>query len=123
MLRGGGGKSNYSRADIAYTRALLGEVGAGPRAIMVDCSHANSGKDHKIQTTVAHAVAGQVAAGSQQIFGLMLESFLEEGNQKHDVAGSGDLVYGQSITDACMGWEQTSEVLHELSAAARERRG
>jgi 3-deoxy-7-phosphoheptulonate synthase len=87
---------------------------------MVDCSHGNSDKDHKRQPAVARDVAQQVAAGARDIFGVMLESHLVEGNQKQQ-AGS-ELVYGQSITDACIGWEDTAAVLEELAAAVATRR-
>ncbi len=113
VLRGGGGKSNYSRADIAYTRALLGEAGAGPRAIMVDCSHANSGKDYRKQPVVFGSVIEQVVAGEEALLGVMLESHLVEGRQ----ALSESMTYGQSVTDGCIGWETTEELL--LGAHAR----
>ena len=116
VLRGGGGKSNYSRADIAYTRALLGEAGAGPRAIMVDCSHANSGKDYRKQPVVFGNVIEQVLAGEEALLGMMLESHLVEGRQ----ALGESMTYGQSVTDACIGWETTEELLlgaHERLSA------
>ena len=100
----------------------LESVGLSGR-LMVDCSHANSGKDHEVQASVVRDLAGQIAAGSQRVFGVMLESFLVEGNQKHDEQKVDELIYGQSITDACMGWEQTEASLEELAAAARKRRG
>ena len=91
-----------------------------PHRVMIDCSHGNSAKDHKRQPAVARAIAAQVAQGAQDVFGVMLESHLIEGNQKQQ-AGS-ELVYGQSITDACIGWEDTVEVLEELAAAVRTQR-
>ncbi len=109
VLRGGGGKGNYSEAHIALTKARLKQAAASPRAIMVDCSHANSGKDYRRQPVVFRNVLGQIASGERQILGLMLESYLAEGNQMI----SGDLAYGQSITDACIGWEQSEELLLE----------
>jgi 3-deoxy-7-phosphoheptulonate synthase len=92
---------------------------------MVDCSHANSGKRYERQPEVAADVAAQVAGGSQRVFGVMLESFLEDGRQDHDerVKGGGSLVRGRSITDACMGWERTEPVLEGLAEAVRKRRG
>jgi 3-deoxy-7-phosphoheptulonate synthase len=87
---------------------------------MVDASHGNSGKDHRRQPTVAGSLAEQLAGGEQGLAGVMLESFLVEGRQE-----PGDperLVYGQSITDACMDVATTSGVLSELAAAARQRR-
>ena len=123
ILRGGSSGPNYQRASVKDVADAL--EGAGlPRKVMIDCSHANSGKKHDVQPEVVRDVAGQVAEGSHEIFGVMLESFLEDGNQKHSQAsGSEGLVYGMSITDACMGWERTVPVLEELAGAVRERRG
>jgi len=87
---------------------------------MIDCSHGNSGKDHRRQPVVAREIAAQVAGGDTAIVGVMMESFLVEGRQ--DLSGSAPLRYGQSITDACMGWETTAGVLAELAQAVRERR-
>ena len=94
-------------------------MGLPPR-LMVECSHANSGKDHLRQAEVARDVAAQVREGSSGIFGLMLESFLVDGRQDHE--GQRELVYGQSITDACMAWERTEPLLRELAEATRVRR-
>jgi 3-deoxy-7-phosphoheptulonate synthase len=85
---------------------------------MVDCSHANSGKDPARQPVVAHDIAEQIAGGSHAIVGIMLESFLVDGRQ--DI--SSNMTYGQSITDACMSWERTLPVFDELAAAVRSRR-
>ena len=91
---------------------------------MVDCSHANSGKDHEKQPAVAAALAAQIADGNEAIFGLMMESFLLDGNQKHSQSqGREGLVYGQSITDKCMSWERTEPIFDELAEAVRKRRG
>jgi 3-deoxy-7-phosphoheptulonate synthase len=87
---------------------------------MIDTSHGNSRKDHRNQPEVARAVATQISDGERGIFGLMMESFLVEGSQK--VEDAARLVYGQSITDGCIGWETTVPILHDLSAAVRERR-
>ena len=122
ILRGGGGHSNYAADQVEAVAEKLESVGLSGR-LMVDCSHANSGKDHEVQASVVRDLAGQIAAGSQRVFGVMLESFLVEGNQKHDEQKVDELIYGQSITDACMGWEQTEASLEELAAAARKRRG
>jgi len=89
-------------------------------SVMVDCSHGNSNKDHRKQPEVAADLAQQISAGSQNIFGVMLESHLVEGQQKYQSAESA--TYGQSITDACISWEQTEPVLESLAAAARARR-
>jgi 3-deoxy-7-phosphoheptulonate synthase len=95
-----------------------------PATLMVDCSHANSSKQHQKQMEVARDIAGQVAGGSKQVFGLMVESHLVEGAQKF-TPGKTDqksLEYGLSITDACLGWEQSLETLEVLSEAVRARR-
>jgi 3-deoxy-7-phosphoheptulonate synthase len=87
---------------------------------MIDCSHANSGKDHARPPGVVEDVASQVAGGGESIFGVMLESFLVDGNQDHN---SGQpLTYGQSITDKCMSWERTLPVFDVLADAVRKRR-
>ena len=94
--------------------------GAGlPERIIIDASHENSGKDHERQPQVINEVADQIAAGNDAIVGVMAESFLVAGRQE---LGDGELVYGQSITDACMDWETTGLALDRLAAAVRERR-
>ncbi len=119
ILRGGSRGPNYDAASVGAAADKL-RAAELPHRIMVDCSHGNSDKDHKRQPAVARDVAQQVAAGARDIFGVMLESHLLEGNQKQQ-AGS-ELVYGQSITDACIGWEDTVAVLEELAAAVATRR-
>ena len=119
ILRGGSRDPNYDAASVGAAADKL-RAAELPHRIMVDCSHGNSDKDHKRQPAVARDVAQQVAAGARDIFGVMLESHLLEGNQKQQ-AGS-ELVYGQSITDACIGWEDTVAVLEELAAAVATRR-
>jgi 3-deoxy-7-phosphoheptulonate synthase len=100
----------------------LERVQLAPR-LMVDCSHANSGKDHLRQIVVADDVAKQIAGGSDSIFGVMLESFLVDGAQKHSEGSPRErLVRGQSITDACIGWERTAPVLEQLAEAVVARR-
>jgi len=123
ILRGGSSGPNYSSVDITSVVQKLESRGLRGR-LMVDSSHANSGKDHIVQATVAKEIAGQVASGSQAVVGLMLESFLVDGNQDHVKAReNGDsLVYGQSITDACMSWKRTMPVLEELARAVASRR-
>ena len=88
--------------------------------IMIDTSHGNSRKDHLKQPAVVASICQQIEAGSYDIFGVMLESHLKEGKQSHD--GSSPLVYGQSITDACMSWEQTEPLLETLAASVKARR-
>ena len=119
ILRGGNSGPNYAEADVEAAAAQLEKAGL-PHRVMVDCSHGNSSKDHARQPLVAEDVAAQVSAGSDRIFGVMLESHLVEGrqDQKPDQA----LVYGQSITDACISWDTTVEVLEKLAEAVRARR-
>ena len=117
ILRGGRGRPNYSAADVERASIELAGLGLSPR-LMIDCSHANSGKDHTRQPQVATEVAGQVGGGDLRIIGVMLESNLVEGRQEP----AAKMTYGMSITDACLGWDATVPVLQELAAAARERR-
>jgi 3-deoxy-7-phosphoheptulonate synthase len=119
ILRGGAPAPNYGRASV---RGVLDDLAAAglPRRVVVDVSHGNSGRDHLRQLVVAREVAAQIAMGERGIVGVMIESFLVSGRQV--LADPARLVYGQSITDPCLGWDETELVLHELSAAARERR-
>lgn len=95
--------------------------GAGlPRRVIIDASHGNSRKDHRHQAAVAASVAGQVAAGEHAIAGVMLESFLAAGRQ--EPGHPSRLVYGQSVTDACMDFGTTAGVLADLAGAVRQRR-
>ena len=119
VLRGGRGGPNYDAAHVARTLAALREGNVPPR-LMIDASHGNSDKDYRRQPEVVRAVAEQVAAGERGIIGMMLESFLVDGRQ--DLSDPAALTPGQSITDACMGWEMTVPALRELAAAVRERR-
>jgi 3-deoxy-7-phosphoheptulonate synthase len=119
ILRGGAGKPNYEPEHIASTVKMLEAAGLDGR-IMVDCSHANSGKDHEKQAAVAEAIGRQVAGGSTGVFGVMLESFLVGGRQ--DNKPGVELVYGQSITDACMSWDATVPVIEGLAESVRKRR-
>ncbi|MCA9633015.1 MAG: 3-deoxy-7-phosphoheptulonate synthase [Myxococcales bacterium] len=116
ILRGGGGHPNYSPDHIAATTQRL-ESARVNRRLMIDCSHANSGKDAERQPEVARAIAEQLTAGSDAIFGVMLESFLVGGRQ--DAKPGQDLTYGQSITDACLSWEATPPVLERLATSRR----
>lgn len=122
ILRGGADGPNHGAEHIGRAAARLEAAGLVPRVI-VDASHANSGKDHLRQAEVAAEIAAQVAAGSGAIAGVMLESNLVAGAQKLDVAvGPASLVRGQSVTDACMGWDATADALARLAAAVRGRR-
>ncbi len=121
ILRGGKQTgTNYDAESVAETLGALRKVGL-PERVMIDTSHGNSNKDYRRQPVVAGAVASQVADGQRGIVGLLMESFLEDGNQDLTENGA-DLVYGQSVTDACMGWEMTVPVLRELAEAVRARR-
>ena len=119
ILRGGRGGPNYHPQDVAAALDAVAACGQ-PRRLMVDASHGNSGKDHGRQPAVASAIAGQIAAGEHGLTGVMLESFLVAGRQ--ELGDPASLVYGQSITDACMDIGTTSAVLGELAAAVRLRR-
>ena len=119
ILRGGDNGPNYSEQDVAEVCDELAK--AGYRAhVMVDFSHANSCKQFKKQLDVSREVARQIAAGSNKIFGVMIESHLVEGRQ--DLVEGKPLTYGQSITDSCIGWEDSENVLQELSVAVAARR-
>jgi 3-deoxy-7-phosphoheptulonate synthase len=119
ILRGGRGGPNYHPADVTDALDLLGKAKL-PRRIMVDASHGNSEKDYRRQPIVAEALGEQIAAGEQGLAGVMLESFLEAGRQEPGPLDG--LVYGQSITDACMDIDTTAGVLNGLAAAVRKRR-
>ena len=123
ILRGGKAP-NY---DAASVEAACKELAACklPPSLMVDCSHANSSKQHEKQLDVARDVAAQVAAGSRGVFGVMVESNLQGGAQKFTPGKDSvaQLDYGKSITDACIGWDSTQTVLQVLSDAVRMRRG
>ena len=119
ILRGGTGKPNYHAEHVAETVEMLEAAGLEGR-VMVDCSHANSSKDHEKQAAVARDVAEQIAGGSTGVFGLMLESFLVGGRQ--DNGSNTNLTYGQSITDACMSWDDTVPVIEGLADAVTKRR-
>jgi 3-deoxy-7-phosphoheptulonate synthase len=119
ILRGGTRGPNYSAQDIAAACAMLAKSGV-PERVMVDCSHANSRKDYLKQIDVARDLGQQIAAGDKRIFGIMIESHLHAGRQ--DLKPGVPLEPGVSITDACIGWEQTEQVLRDLAVAARARR-
>ncbi len=118
ILRGGK-QPNYDSASVQHAAAQLEKNGLSPQ-MMVDCSHANSLKDFRRQVTVCEDVAAQLTAGENRIMGVMLESHLVEGRQ--DVIAGQPLVYGQSITDACISWETTERLLARLADAVEQRR-
>jgi 3-deoxy-7-phosphoheptulonate synthase len=122
ILRGGRSGPNYAAPEVAKALGELREAKL-PERLIIDCSHGNSGKDHRRQPAVADAIGEQLAAGQRGIVGVMLESFLADGRQSLGIeGGSGELEYGKSVTDACMGWDMTVPVLRELAAAVRARR-
>jgi 3-deoxy-7-phosphoheptulonate synthase len=119
ILRGGARGPNYDKASVRAALDALRDAGL-PERLIVDASHGNSERDHMRQPVVAGEIAAQIAAGERGIAGVMVESFLVAGRQ--ELTDPSRLVYGQSITDACIGWEDTLTVLRRLAAAARERR-
>src|SRR5947209_707088 len=119
ILRGGRGAPNYSAEPVAGAVSLLRAAGLRER-VVIDLSHDNSGKDATRQPAVAAAVGEQLAAGNRAINGVMLESFLVGGRQQ--LVAPAELTYGQSITDACLDWGTTVEVLEGLAGAVRARR-
>jgi 3-deoxy-7-phosphoheptulonate synthase len=118
ILRGGT-KPNYDAATVEAAARSLAEAGV-PARIMIDFSHGNSGKDSQKQIHVGCEVARQVGEGEARIFGMMVESHLKAGRQ--DLVPGKELVYGLSITDACMGWEESHSLLDTLADAVRRRR-
>ncbi len=122
ILRGGKAP-NYDAASVAAACESLQAAGLPP-TLMVDCSHANSAKQHQRQVDVARDIGAQIAAGSRSVFGVMVESHLVAGAQKF-TPGKDDpqaLEYGQSITDACLSWDDSAALLQELSEAVQARR-
>lgn len=118
ILRGGK-RPNYSATDVAAISSEL-EAAKLPVNIMIDFSHANSEKQFKKQMDVSRDVAGQISSGNSAIFGVMVESHLVEGRQ--DIVDGKVATYGQSITDACIGWQDTETMIAELSEAVAARR-
>ncbi len=119
LILRGGKLPNYDAASVDAACEELSLAGVTPM-LMIDCSHANSQKNHKLQKEVAVDIAGQLAAGDQRIIGVMVESHLNEGRQ--DYVPGCSLEYGKSITDACLGWDDTVELLELLAAGVRKRR-
>ena len=118
ILRGGR-NPNYDSQSINAAVKGMAEAGI-PARIMIDCSHGNSGKEPEKQVDVGRQVANQIADGDARIFGVMIESHLKAGRQ--DLMPGKELVYGLSITDACVGWEDTRKVVDHLADAVRQRR-
>ncbi len=118
ILRGGR-EPNYSAHHVKAVKDGLAKASL-PAQIMIDCSHANSSKQFKKQMEVGADVCGQISAGENSIMGVMIESHLVEGNQ--NLESGVELVYGQSVTDACIGWEDTETLLRQLANAVQDRR-
>ncbi|MCB9707733.1 MAG: 3-deoxy-7-phosphoheptulonate synthase [Myxococcales bacterium] len=119
ILRGGSTGPNFSEEHLTGIAELLSHADL-PRRVIVDCSHANSNKDHNRQIEVATNLAEQVSRGNQTIMGVMMESFLVDGRQEHRPGSA--LVHGQSITDACLSWERTEPIFGMLAKAVQKRR-
>ncbi len=118
ILRGGKSHTNYDAASVDDASALLAKAGL-PERVMIDCSHANSRKMHRRQRYVCRDVCAQVSDGDQRVMGVMIESNLVEGSQN---PSSKPLVRGQSVTDACLSWDDTLPLLEQLAEAVRTRR-
>ncbi|KZT12001.1 3-deoxy-7-phosphoheptulonate synthase [Laetiporus sulphureus 93-53] len=123
ILRGGSSGPNYAAEYVRDCGEKLAKAGF-PQRIMIDCSHGNSSKQHRKQIEVAENIAQQLESGdtSSMIMGVMIESNLFEGRQDIPVAGPAGLTYGQSVTDACLSWEQTIPILERLRQGVRGRR-
>jgi 3-deoxy-7-phosphoheptulonate synthase len=118
VLRGGKAP-NYDAASVAAAAQGLAQAGLAQR-VMIDCSHANSSKNPQKQMEVGEDIAGQLAGGDERVFGIMVESHLKAGRQ--DLVAGTPLVYGQSITDGCISWEDSAKLLDTLAEAVRKRR-
>ena len=119
LILRGGRTPNYDPASVAAASAALTAAGL-PERLMIDCSHANSNKKFKQQLAVAESVGVQIGQGDRRIIGVMVESHLEEGRQ--DLVPGVPLVYGRSITDACLGWPDSVQLLESLAEQVRARR-
>ena len=119
LILRGGKTPNYSAEDVESVGKQLVKSGHRQK-VMIDFSHANSLKQFKRQLEVANDISAQVSAGDHRIFGVMIESHLIEGNQ--NLVDTESLTFGQSITDACIGWEDTECMLSQLASAVRQRR-
>jgi 3-deoxy-7-phosphoheptulonate synthase len=118
VLRGGGGRPNHDAASVAAAARLAAQRGAA-RGVLVDCSHDNSGQDPTRQGDACRAVLGQWAGGQEALLGVMLESHLRPGRQDWRLGGA--LAYGVSITDGCIGWEETEALLRQAAETVRLR--
>jgi 3-deoxy-7-phosphoheptulonate synthase len=120
VLRGADSGPNYDAASVDSAARALADAGLAAR-LLVDCSHGNSAKDYRRQPEVAADIARQLASGSQSIAGILLESHLVAGRQEIGNSGGSGLRYGQSVTDGCIGWDDTVAVLDGLADAVRSR--
>ena len=117
ILRGSRSGTNYDAENVAAALGLLADARL-PERLLIDASHGNSAKDHRRQSDVVASVIEQRGAGNRKIAGVMLESFLTEGNQKLTLGKTAELTYGQSVTDACMSWDTTVGLLRDLAQGA-----
>lgn len=117
VMRGGTGGPNYGSEYVAFAEVLLKKAHV-PTGMVIDCSHANSHKNHKRQREALFDIADQIRSGNRSISGIMLESFINEGKQS--IGAAGVLKYGTSLTDACMGWNETEELIRYLAEAIKE---
>jgi 3-deoxy-7-phosphoheptulonate synthase len=120
LILRGGTEPNYDAQSVGRAADLMSAAGLAPR-LMIDFSHANSGKDPTRQYQVAEDVCCQLAGGERRVIGAMIESHLAAGHQQ--IMPGQPLTYGQSITDACIGWDDTEGLLQRLANAVSERRG
>ncbi|KAI8276643.1 Phospho-2-dehydro-3-deoxyheptonate aldolase, tyrosine-inhibited, partial [Colletotrichum sp. SAR11_57] len=121
ILRGGSHGPNFDKENVQKAKETLTKKGQ-KQAIMIDCSHGNSNKDHRNQPKVAAVIGEQLREGEKSIIGVMIESNISEGNQKVPAEGPAALKKGVSITDACIDWDSTITVLEDLASAVRARR-
>jgi 3-deoxy-7-phosphoheptulonate synthase len=120
LILRGGHTPNFDAPSVAAACAALASAGL-PERVMIDCSHANTSRQFRLQMAVAQGIGEQIARGNREIIGAMAESHLVEGRQ--DLRPGTRLVYGQSITDPCLGWEDSVSLLETLAEKVRERRG
>ncbi|MEV3993052.1 3-deoxy-7-phosphoheptulonate synthase [Streptomyces sp. NPDC049837] len=121
VLRGGSTGPNYGAEPVAEVLAQLAAAGL-PQRLIVDASHGNSNKDHERQPLVIGDIARRIATGEQGVAGVMIESFLSPGRQDLQIGRTDRLTYGQSVTDACVGWPETARMVEELASAVAARR-
>ncbi len=119
ILRGGSSGTNYDAASVEAASAAMSKAGLRPQ-VMIDFSHANSSKQHRRQVAVGQDVGAQISGGETRVVGVMIESHLVEGRQ--DIGPRDEMVYGQSVTDACIHWEDSVEVLRGLAGSVAQRR-